>query len=177
MYEHNRRLRPSHSRASHRLLLVVVLAAAGLVAAACGSDDQDAAAGGDGGSGSGDPTVTITTPGNGAVVGTSFEVQLDLGFEIGEPDTGRRHIHLHHDDSSEYDIVYSETHTAELEPGEHTIVAVVANADHSETDVRSAPVTVTVTDDPDAVQGMLPPADGSDTGTTPTTTGGAGFGY
>jgi hypothetical protein len=88
--------------------------------------------------------VTITSPANGAHVGRSVEVKMDLGFPIGQPDTGRKHIHLHVDNSSNYDISYTATHTLHLDPGKHTIVAVVANADHSETSTRSQPVTVVV---------------------------------
>jgi hypothetical protein len=69
---------------------------------------------------------------------------MDLGFEIGEPDTGRQHIHLHFDGSDEYEIAYEETHAVELEPGSHSVVAVVANGDHSETDVQSPEVTFEV---------------------------------
>jgi hypothetical protein len=171
MHENNRHADPVRSRPSTRLLFAFVLVfAAALLAAACGSGDTgDAAA-----SGGGDPSVTIATPADGAEVGTSFDVEMDLGFAIGEPDTGRQHIHLHYDDSSEYDIVYSDTHTAELEPGEHSIVAVVANADHSETEFRSAPVIVTVTDDP-GPSGGSPTTSGDDMEDTPTTGGGLGY--
>jgi hypothetical protein len=144
MHNHNHDTPARPSRTPRRLLAAVALAASlALVAAACGGDDDSAGASADGG-----PAVTITSPADGAQVGQSFDVVMDLGFEIGEPDTGRQHIHLHYDGSPDYDIVYEDTHTVtSLDAGEHSIVAVVANADHSETDARSKEVTVQVGDD------------------------------
>jgi hypothetical protein len=116
-----------------------LLVALALLAAACGGGDDVA-------SGSrAARTVLIQDPTSGSQVGTSFTVTLAPSFAIGEPDTGRPHIHLHYDGSPQYDIVYATTHTVTgLAPGMHTIVAVVANPDHTETDVRSPEVTVQV---------------------------------
>jgi hypothetical protein len=114
-----------------------------LLAAACGGDDGTASAG------DGNPTVAIAAPSDGASVGTSFDVQLDVNFPIGQPDTGRDHVHLYYDGNraeGEYGIAYDTTFTVTgLDPGEHEIEAVVAHADHSTTDVHSAPITVAVT--------------------------------
>jgi hypothetical protein len=144
-----------------RWTVAVLVAGLALLGAACGSRGSDASAGASGGSDS----VRITSPADGAQVGQSVEVMMDLGFPIGEPDTGRKHIHLHVDGSSDYEIAYEDTHTLQLEPGHHEIVAVVANADHSETDSRSAPVAVDVGDTGGA---------GSE-GTTATTRGPYGY--
>jgi hypothetical protein len=121
-----------------RLAIVAGLGALALLAAACGDDSSSAS------TGAGGDKVTITSPADGAEVGRSVEVKMDTNFDIGQPDTGRKHIHLHVDGSPDYEIAYESTHTLQLDPGEHTIVAVVANADHSETDVRSTPVKVDV---------------------------------
>jgi hypothetical protein len=138
-------------------LLVGVL----LVVAACGDDDDDAGAGGP-------RTVMISAPTSGSQVGTSVEFTLAPSFEIGEPDTGRPHIHLHFDGSPEYEIVYETTHTvSDLAPGMHSVVAVVANPDHSETDVRSPEVTFDVSD-----QASSPAPDGQSP--QPATTVGGG---
>jgi hypothetical protein len=169
MHQNNHHTRPVRPRRSNRLVLLVVLAAGALLAAACGDDDGEAAASS---GGSGDPSVSITSPADGAEVGTSFDVEMALGFEIGEPETGNQHIHLHFDGSDEYDIVYTDTHTAELEPGEHTVVAVVANADHSETDIQSEPVSFTVTDDAGASQDAPQSTGGDDTDSGSNDTGG-----
>jgi len=120
--------------------LIAAFGALALVAAACsnGGGTKTSAA-----SGSSTP-VTITSPAAGANVGESVTVKMDLGFPIGTPDTGRQHIHLHVDGSSQYTIAYKATQTLHLSPGQHTIVAVVANADHSETKEHSRPVAVEV---------------------------------
>ena len=136
---------PSRRTRRRRLALApfgAVLALA-LLAAACGGDDGTASAGG------GSPTVAITAPSDGASVGTSFDVELDVNFPIGEPDTGRDHVHLYYDGNraeGEYGIAYDTTFTVTgLDPGEHEVEAVVAHADHSTTEVHSEPITVDVT--------------------------------
>lgn len=132
---------------------VAVAASLVLVAAGCGDDDDTTSAGSGSGSGGGsgdEMTVSVTTPADGAEVGSSFDVEVDPSVDIGEPDTGLHHVHLYYDGNTqdgEYDLVYDPTFTVDrdLEPGEHTIEAVIANADHSLTDARDE-VTVTVGD-------------------------------
>ena len=151
----------------HRAAAAIAAVALALGAAACGGDDDDDDAGA--GAGAGDaPTVEITAPADGDQVGASFDVQLGLNFPIGEPDTGRDHVHLYYDGNmaeGAYGIAYTETFTVEgLTPGPHTIQAIVAHADHSLTDTRSAEVSV-------EVGGAGTGAGPSDTsGTTPATT-------
>jgi hypothetical protein len=137
-----------------------------LLGAACGSSGNGSASAG---ASSGSNSVKITSPADGAQVGRDVEVKIDLGFPVGKPDTGRKHIHLHVDGSSQYEISYTDTHTLQLEPGHHEIVAVVANADHSETSSRSATVTVDVS-------GTAGASSGGSGGTTSTTrSGSAGY--
>lgn len=138
-----------------RLLVAVALPVLLVSAAACGGDEDDTTSAGDassggqsgGGGGGGDMTVEITSPEDGAEVAAPVELELDSSVDIGETDTGLHHFHVHYDgDAENYDIVYEEgTHTAgqDLAPGEHTVQLVLANADHSETDVTDE-VTVTV---------------------------------
>jgi len=142
----------SQTRRRWRILRsgVAVAAAAVLIAAGCGDDDDTTAAGSGDGSGSGgggDMTIDIVEPGDGAEVGSEFEVDVDTSVDIGEPDTGLHHVHLYYDGNTaegEYDIVYEPEFTVDrLDPGEHTIEAVIANADHSLTDARDQ-LTVTV---------------------------------
>ncbi len=144
----------SQTRRRWRILRsgVAVAAAAVLIAAGCGDDDDTTAAGSGGGSdsgsgGGGEMTIDIVEPGDAAEVGSEFEVDVDTSVEIGEPDTGLHHVHLYYDGNTadgEYDLVYEPEFTVDrLEPGEHTIEAVIANADHSLTDARDQ-VTVTV---------------------------------
>jgi hypothetical protein len=120
-----------------------------LVAAGCGGDDDTTAAGSAGGTG-GDLTISVAEPTDGAEVGTPFDLTVETSVPIGEPDTGRHHVHLYYDGNTqdgEYDLVYDPTFTVDraLDPGEHTIEAVIANADHSLTDARQE-IAVTVGD-------------------------------
>lgn len=132
------------ARISSRLAFITgLLAAMVLLAAAC--SEGSSAASGDASS------IEITAPADGATVGRQFTVTLDAGVEIGRPETGLHHVHLYYDgnrsdDPADYDIAYSDSFTVtRLDPGEHTIEAVLANADHSLTDV-STEITVTVSD-------------------------------
>jgi hypothetical protein len=112
-----------------------------LVLAACG--------GGSSASSAGPASIRITAPANGATVARRFTVTLDPSVAIGEPDTGRHHVHLYYDgnrttNQADYDIAYRTSFTVtRLAPGEHTIEAVIANADHSVTDAHTE-ITVTV---------------------------------
>jgi len=144
----------SGPRARPRRILrtgLAVAAATILLAAGCGDDDDDTTAAGSGsGGGGGEMTVDIAAPADGAEVGAEFDLEVDTSVEIGEPDTGLHHVHLYYDGNEsdgEYDIVYSVdepwTVDRDLSPGEHTIEAVIANADHSLTDA-SDEVTVMV---------------------------------
>jgi hypothetical protein len=154
--------RPQTARPRWRRLrilgpLVVALVA---IAAACGDDDTGASA-------NGARSVTVTSPTASSPVGTSFAVTVAPTFDIGPPDTGRPHIHLHFDGSPEYEIAYETTHDVSgLAPGMHSVVAVVANPDHSETDHRSPTVTFEVSADG---AGSQP---GATVEPTPTTAGG-----
>jgi hypothetical protein len=138
---------------------VALLAAFSLAAAACGESDDSggdaepaggAAPTGTGGAGVGRGlSIAIDEPADGAEVSGQFAVDMTPSVEVGEPETGLHHIHLYYDgdtDEGDYDIVYgdSTTVTRQLEPGEHTIEAVIANADHSLTDARTS-ITVNVT--------------------------------
>jgi hypothetical protein len=135
------------TRAIGRLRHVAVLPVAllALVAVACGDDDDDTSTANQSESGHEDMTVEITSPTDGEGVGGSFDVQFASSVELGATDTGRHHVHLYPDaDGDDYEVVESDSFTVEdLEEGEHTLRAVLANADHSETDAEDE-VTVTV---------------------------------
>ena len=155
MHVHNTATPPRRSRLRTIARLVGVLSTVAVLTAACGSDDS---------SGDDAPrSVEITAPADGDTVGSSFDVELGLNFDIGEPDTGRDHVHLYYDGNmaeGEYGIAYSDTFTVnDLPPGPHRIQAVVAHADHSLTDTRSAEITITVGD---AGEGSAAPTTASD---------------
>jgi hypothetical protein len=136
-----------------------LLAAFSLAATACGGDD-DSGGGAEPASGSaptgsgargasGALSIAIDEPADGADVSGEFAVNMTPSVEVGEPETGLHHIHLYYDGAKgdgEYDMVFGEstTVTRQLDPGEHTIEAVVVNADHSPTDAHTS-ITVNVT--------------------------------
>jgi len=93
--------------------------------AACGSG----AAGSNGGS----PELTITSPADGAKVAGTFEVSWDSNVKLGEPDTGRDHVHVFVDGhSNDYTVVGGSTFTIKgLSPGQHTVDVTLQHADHS----------------------------------------------
>jgi hypothetical protein len=111
----------------HLLKGLALASIVAMVAVAC-----SAAAGGN----AGEATISIASPADGATVSIPFDVQLESSVPIGEPDTGNHHVHLYFDtdtNAADYDIVYSTTWqvTRDLAPGEHTIIAALANPDHS----------------------------------------------
>jgi hypothetical protein len=144
-----------------RLLLIGAVA---LLAAACGEggglgDDGAAGAGGAG------MTIGIASPADGAEVTQPFTLKVTTSVPLGDPDTGRHHVHVWFDgQEADYKINYTDTFQVEgLPAGEHVVTAALANADHSLAGPRSE-VTVAV--------------GGGDGGRTATTSGqGGGDGY
>lgn len=90
--------------------------------AACSDDDGDS------------PEVTITSPSNGEDVGSDVVVSWDASTELGEPDTGRNHVHVFVDgEENDYTVVGGNEFEVEgLSPGEHTINVTLQHADHSD---------------------------------------------
>jgi hypothetical protein len=175
----------THTRRRRRLAFVALLATLALTALACSDDDDTATSGGGGGaSGDGDMTISIADPADGAEVGSTFDVTLDSSVPVGEPDTGRHHVHLYYDGNTaegEYDIVYGTTATVDrVDPGEHTIEAVIANPDHSTTDATDE-ITVMVGDSAGASDGSGGSGDTSGSGGDATSTtmddSGGDYGY
>lgn len=83
-----------------------------------------------------DAPITITAPADGAQVSLPFQVQVASNEAIGTPETGDHHVHLYYDtdtSAADYDIVYGTSWqvTRPLAPGAHTIIAALANPDHS----------------------------------------------
>lgn len=146
-------LRPPPGR-HRRLVALAAVGALGLALVACGDDDGDdtstAQGSEDGGEGGGDtPTVEIVSPADGDTVGPDFDLELQSSEELGEPDTGRRHVHVYVDgDQDDYEIVYEDSLTLSrgLEEGEHTVEAQLADPDHSPVEGASDEVTVMVGD-------------------------------
>jgi hypothetical protein len=131
-----------------RRALFGLLAVSALAVAACGEDSSDGSEGAEPAAAAGALSISIDAPADGAEVPGDFEVTMSPNVDVGEPDSGLHHVHLYHDGKTaegEYDMVFATTATVTgLEPGEHTIEAVVVNADHSPTDAR-AEIRVLVT--------------------------------
>jgi hypothetical protein len=146
-----------------RALVAIALSLLVVTGAACGDgDDTETGSGANGsesgsgsGSGGGDGggdsemSVEITSPEDGAEVQAPVQLELASSVDIGDTDTGLHHFHVRYDgDAENFDMVFEEgtyTPDRDLGPGEHTVQLVLANADHSETDVTDE-VTVTVGD-------------------------------
>jgi hypothetical protein len=106
---------------------VAVLAAG--VLTACGNQDAT----GGSGSGSDSPSLSITSPSEGDTVGSSFTVKWDSNVELGEPDTGKDHVHVFVDgNSNDYTVVGGDSfEVTGLSDGKHTVDVTLQNADHS----------------------------------------------
>jgi hypothetical protein len=128
--------------ATHTPRFLIIAAVIGLVLVACNPGA------GTGASDGGDLTLSISSPTDGAEVSVPFEIELDSNVALGAPETGDHHAHLYFDtdtSSDDYDLVYATTAevTRELAPGEHTIIASLRNADHSDAG-PSQQITVTI---------------------------------
>ena len=106
-----------------------------------------ACAGANAASGGGGSTFRITAPADGAQVTVPFTLKVDSNAPLGDPSTGRDHVHFCFDGadcSVTYKIAYSNTlQVTQLSPGKHTIEASLRNADHSAAG-PTATITVTV---------------------------------
>jgi hypothetical protein len=144
---------------NERLSFAALLVAIGLIAAACNNDTN---------AGSG-MSLQIVGPADGDSVTSPFEVKLDASVDLGDPDTGKHHVHLCFDGGScdtEYTLGYGDTiEVKDLAPGEHTIEARLRNADHSD---AGASDTITVT---------VGAAGGTDSGSPTQSASRGGYGY
>lgn len=113
---------------SSALVLSVAMA---LIVGACTSGS-----GASSGTGANNLTIGITTPTEGANVTVPFDIKLESNVTLDKPETGNHHAHLYFDtdtNAADYDIVYGTSWqvTRQLAPGKHTIIAALANPDHS----------------------------------------------
>jgi hypothetical protein len=107
--------------------VAVAVLGAGLLS---GCGDQSSAGSS---SGSDSPSVTITSPSEGDTVGSDFMVKWDSNVSLGDPDTGKHHIHIFVDGAtSDYTVVGGNSfEVTGLSPGDHTVDVTLQNADHS----------------------------------------------
>jgi hypothetical protein len=157
--EHVRSRTGGKSRFDTLATRTVALAfALALVVGACDAYAQGGGAGSGGGS-SGDLTLSVAAPTDGAEVSVPFGVTIETNVSIGPPESGNHHLHLYFDggtDAADYDIAYSNTVqvSRELAPGEHTIIVSLRNPDHSDAG-PSQTITVGVTGS-DGIDGESP---------------------
>lgn len=109
------------------LRTIALAASALLLLAGCGSSNSSSTKSGS------SPTLTITSPGDGAQVGSSFVVKWNASVQLGSPDTGRDHVHVFVDGKSgDYTVVGGNEYTLKgLTPGEHKVDVTLQHADHS----------------------------------------------
>jgi hypothetical protein len=113
-----------------------LLAAVALATAGCQSNSATPSQAGGGNQPS--QTLSFATPTAGATVTSpvAFSVAV-TGAQIGKPETGKMHLHLYVDDSSKYTIVYAAQGTVDVPAGMHTLKAVLAQPNHTETSVTA----------------------------------------
>ena len=118
---------------------IVAIAAIALATAACGSGSADSAGT------SGGEEVTITSPADGADVTVPFMLKWDSTVPLGEPDTGKDHVHVYVDGkTNDYTVVGgTEFQVKNLPPGKHTVEISLQHADHSPVGPKSE-ISVTV---------------------------------
>ncbi|WP_395103680.1 Ig-like domain-containing protein [Actinomadura sp. SCN-SB] len=102
------------------------------------SGDGDAAGGGG-------PTLTITSPAEGATVTAPVTLTFTSSEDIGPEESGKHHVHVTIDGKTDdYEVVTSTTHRIDgLTPGRHRIGVTLQHADHSDAGA-SAQVNVNV---------------------------------
>ena len=153
---------------SRRLLLpaATLLAAVALALAGCQSSNSTGSQSGGGQSPGGDAqTLSFATPAAGAQVTSPVKFSVNVaGAQIGQPETGKMHLHVYVDDSSKYQIVYATQGQVDLPAGMHTLKAVLAQPNHSETSVNA-------TQQVEVTGGAQAPKTTSNDG------GGGGYGY
>jgi len=146
-------------RTSPMRLAVLAFAGLALLASACASKSNTGSGAGSGGN----PTITVTSPSDGATVSSPVVLNLAVtGAEIGTPDTGKMHFHIHVDGSSKYTIAYTTEASVPVPAGKHTLKIVLAEPNHTET---STSTTLSVD------------VQGGGGGSPSPTSGGGGYGY
>jgi hypothetical protein len=151
-------------RTSPRALLpaATLLAAIGLALAGCQSSSSSGSQSG-GNAPDAQQAVAFATPAAGAQVTSPVKVSFKVsGTEIGQPETGKMHLHVHVDNSSQYKILYAAQGEVDVPAGMHTLKAVLAQPNHSETSVTAT----------QQVQ-----VSGTGGGQSPATTSSDGYGY
>jgi hypothetical protein len=121
-------------RTNPRVLLptAALLAAVGLALAGCQSSGSST--GSQSGGGGGNPSIAFASPAADAQVASPVKVSFNVtGTDIGQPETGKMHLHIHIDNSSQYKILYATQGSVDVPQGKHMLKAVLAQPNHTET--------------------------------------------
>jgi hypothetical protein len=137
-------------------LTATAVLAGGALAACGGSSDASGSS----------PTVSITSPANGATVGRDVQVSWNTNEQLGPPESGRDHVHVFVDGhSNDYTVVGGNSFTVKgLTPGKHTIDVTLQHADHSPAGAQDE---VDVTVSPTATSPTSPATSGSTPSSSP----------
>jgi hypothetical protein len=134
------RIRPRALLPALTLLAAVALALAGCQSS-YSSGDQSSGYGADAGAGAAsnpEQTLAFASPADGAQVASPVKVSFKLsGAELGKAETGKMHLHVYVDDSTQYKILWSSQGSVDVPEGSHTLKAVLAQPNHSETAVTA----------------------------------------
>jgi hypothetical protein len=86
-----------------------------------------------------DETLTILEPIAGSTVSVPFTLHLSSSVLLGDPATGRHHVHAYFDDQTKnYLLVDFDTSQINQAPaGKHTLHLLLRNADHSSSGVEA----------------------------------------
>src|ERR687888_1159652 len=127
-------------RTSARVLLptVALLAAVGLVLAGCQSSGSSTGSQSGGGGGS-NQSIAFASPAADAQVASPVKFSVNVnGTDIGQPDTGKMHLHVYVDNSSQYKILYATQGSVDVPQGKHMLKAVLAQPNHTETSTTAS---------------------------------------
>jgi hypothetical protein len=132
------RTRPRALLPALTLLAAVALALAGCQSSYSSGDQSSGYDAGAGTASSPEQTLAFASPADGAQVASPVKVSFKLsGAELGKAETGKMHLHLYVDDSTQYKILWSSQGSVDVPEGSHTLKAVLAQPNHSETTVTT----------------------------------------
>jgi hypothetical protein len=127
-------------RTGPRVLLpaAALLAAVGLALAGCQSSGSSTGSQSGGGGGS-NQSIAFASPAADAQVASPVKVSFNVtGTEIGRPETGKMHVHVYVDNSSQYKILYATQGSVDVPQGKHMLKAVLAQPNHTETSTTAS---------------------------------------
>jgi hypothetical protein len=172
------RIRPRALLPALTLLAAVALALAGCQSSYSSGDQSGGYDAGAGAAPSPEQTLAFASPADGAQVASPVKVSFKVsGAELGKAETGKMHLHLYVDESTQYKILWSSQGSVDVPEGTHTLKAVLAQPNHSETAV-TATEQVEVASGAGKATATTAAGDGySDSGSGDSSSDSGGYGY